>query len=178
MNRTLIFDNETTGLIANSLINEKHQPKVIEFFGHIVDENGDVVKELEFFCNPGHKLDPVITRITGIKDEDLKGEKPFSDYVEQVAALIEEADSVVAHNLSFDAAIIQAEMDRCGRKFQWPLIRICTVEETEWYKGYRLNLAGLHEHLFGEPFEGAHRARIDVNALTKCFLEMRERGDL
>jgi len=52
------------------------------------------------------------------------------------------------------------------------------VQETEWIKGHRLSLSALHEELFGEPFSGAHRARVDVDALTRCFNELRQRGDI
>lgn len=178
MKRTLIFDTETTGLIDNSVLPIKHQPQIIEFFGHIIDPEGNVIEELEFFCDPGKKLEPIITRITGIKSEDLVGHPPFSEFAPAVCALIGRSDSVVAHNLSYDWALVNMEMERCGMKAEWPLTRICTVEETEWYKGHRLSLSALHEHLFGEVFEGAHRARQDVEALTRCFVELRKRGDV
>jgi DNA polymerase-3 subunit alpha len=61
---------------------------------------------------------------------------------------------------------------------KWPVIRICTVEQTEWYKGYRLSLTALYEELFGEPFPDAHRARVDVQALTRVFLELRKREEI
>lgn len=178
--RALIFDTETTDLISNSLLPEKHQPRVIEFFGHIVEDDGTVVRELEFLCHPGHKLEKVTTNITGITDEMLKGKPAFKEFEGQVRGLIGEAEAIVAHNLSYDWDIINFELRRCGTsdKVRWPAIRICTVQETEWFKGFRLNLSALHEHLFGEPFSGAHRARQDVEALTRCYLELRKRGDL
>lgn len=178
--RALIFDTETTDLISNTVLAEKHQPKVIEFFGQIVEDDGTVVRELEFLCNPGHKLEKVTTDITGIKDEQVRDQPPFSHFEAQVRSLIGEADAVVAHNLSYDFNMINFELQRCGTMelVQWPKIRICTVQETEWFKGYRLNLSALHEHLFGEPFTGAHRARVDVQALTRCYVELRNRGDL
>jgi DNA polymerase III epsilon subunit-like protein len=178
--RALIFDTETTDLIANSLLPEKHQPRIIEFFGHIVEDDGTVVRELDFLCHPGHRLEKVTTNITGITDEMLKDAKPFSAFEGEVRALIGEADAVVAHNLSYDFDVVNFELKRCGTldRVKWPAIRICTVQETEWFKGFRLNLSGLHEHLFGEPFSGAHRARVDVAALTRCYVELRKRGDL
>jgi DNA polymerase-3 subunit alpha len=178
MKRTLIFDTETTGLVGNSLLREAHQPRVIEFFGNVVDAKGKVTDELEFFANPGIPIPPIITRITGITSETLVGEKPFRENAEAVKSLLWSCDSVVAHNLSFDMAIIDFEMKRMELDCDWPDIRICTVEQTEWFKGHRLNLQALHEHLFDEGFEDAHRARNDVNALTRCFNELRERGDI
>lgn len=174
-----IFDTETTGLVKNSLVPLDAQPRIIELFMHLVDdETGVVLDEIEFFCDPGVPLDPVITRITGIKPEDLKGAKPFSAYSDRVCKLLDESDAVVAHNLSFDMALVTADCQRCGNDPLWPSRLICTVEQTEWIKGHRLSLTALHEGLFGEPFKDAHRARHDVAALTRCYLELKRRGDI
>jgi hypothetical protein len=40
----------------------------------------------------------------------------------------------------------------------------------------RLTLSNLHEHLFGEKFKDAHRARSDVMALVRVARELRRRG--
>lgn len=173
-----IYDVETTGLVKNSLVPLKSQPKVIELFGHLVDrQTGDIKEEIEFFCDPGELIEDVITRITGIKQEQLTGQKPFAFYAPAVARLVSSAEEAVAHNLSFDKALLDAEFERCDIKCEWPRL-VCTVESTEWIKGHRLSLSALHEELFGEPFSGAHRARKDVNALTKCYLELVKRGDI
>lgn len=178
--RALIFDTETTDLISNSLLPEKHQPKIIEFFGHIVEDDGTVIRELDFLCNPGHRLEKITTDITGITNDMVADKPPFLAFEAEVRGLIGEADAIVAHNLSYDFDVVNFEFKRCGTMDQarWPKIRICTVQETEWFKGHRLSLSALHEHLFGEPFSGAHRARVDVAALTRCYLELRKRGDL
>ena len=178
MQRTLVFDTETTGLIDNNVVDVKRQPLIIEFYGCHVDFNGKIIDELEFRCNPGIPLEPIITKITGLRDEDLKAEKSFKYHAQAVCDFIGQSDSVVAHNFSYDWAMINFEMQRAGLIAPWPLIRICTVEETEWFKGHRLNLSALHEHLFGETFQDAHRAKNDVMALVRCFNELRERGDV
>lgn len=177
--RAFIFDTETTGLVKNSLIPLASQPRIIEFFGQTVDdETGQVIEEIEFFCNPGIDLPPEITRITGIKPEDIKGAPQFAGFCGKVQEAIEGADAVVAHNLSFDMALVEADCLRCSANPAWPARLICTVEQTEWIKGHRLSLTDLHQYLFDEPFKGAHRARHDVEALTRCYLELRKRGDL
>jgi len=172
---SLIYDTETSGLLGASLLPDNKQPKVIEFYGCLL-EDGKKVDEVEFFANPGFKLEQKIVSITAITDAMLANEKPFAAYESQVWGIIKRADEVVAHNLSFDIAIVDAEFARLGQSVPWPAGRICTVEATEWIKGYRLSLGALHEHLFGEKFAGAHRARVDVEALTRCFLELRRLG--
>lgn len=174
-----IYDTETTGLISNSLIPMADQPRIIEFFGHLIDTaTGKAVDELEFFANPGAPLEPIITKITGITDADLCNEKPFSANTHRLKQMLIRAEGIVAHNLSFDLAMLANEFARLGEAFSPPRRKICTVEQSEWYCGHRLSLTALHEHLFGEPFAGAHRARHDVEALTRCFLEMWKRGDV
>ncbi len=37
-------------------------------------------------------------------------------------------------------------------------------------------LSELHIELFGEDFEEAHNASVDINATEKCFWEMRRLG--
>jgi len=174
--RTLIFDTETTDLIKNSLVNEKYQPRIIEFFGQVITDQGEIIEELEFFCNPGIPLSEEVQRITGIKPDQVKNEPPFTHFIAKVAALIESCDEVVAHNLNYDMSVTNTEFSRVKKLLTWPEIQTCTIEATEWIKGYRLNLNALHEHLFGEGFEGAHRARVDVDALTRCYIELKKQG--
>ena len=176
--KAFIFDTETTGLIKNSLITVDQQPRIIELFGHLVDHEKGVIGEVEFFCDPGIEIEPIITRITGIQPSQLKGKPPFKHFSPEVLGLIAQADRVVAHNLSFDMAMLSNELKRVGLSVTWPEQLICTVEQTEWIKGHRLSLSALHEELFGEVFSGAHRARVDVEALTRCYLELVKRGEL
>lgn len=178
--RTFIFDTETTDLVQNSMLPEKLQPHIIEFYGQVLDEDFNVVNEIEFFCKPPVELTAEITRITGITKEMLKDADPFSRNEWKVRKALADCDELVAHNLSFDTAMLRFEFERCKllQTVKWPQVLICTVEQTEWIKGHRLSLSALHEHLFGEPFTGAHRARVDVQALTRCFVELRKRGDV
>ncbi len=68
-------------------------------------------------------------------------------------------------------------MLRAKQEFDYSKVRlICTVESTEHIKGFRLTLTKLHEHLFGEAFPSAHRAENDVRPLTRCFIELYNRG--
>jgi hypothetical protein len=71
--------------------------------------------------------------------------------------------------------MVDIEAQRLGIELRWPRL-VCTVEQTIALKGYRLSLENLHKELFGEPFEGAHRAKADVAALTRCCRELFKRG--
>ena len=173
--RTLVLDTETTALIKNKLQPLDRQPRIIEFFALSLDSAGDELDKFSYLFNPGIKIDEKITEITGIKQDMLNDQKPFSSIAQHILEVIEVHDEIVAHNMSYDKAVIDFEMKRLGKKVRWPEL-ICTIESTEYMKGHRMNLRSLHEFLFGEPFENAHRAENDVRATAKCFLELRKMG--
>lgn len=180
--KVVVFDTETTDLLANSVIAEKHRPHIIEFYAMALAwEDGAWAKvgELEFLAKPPFEISAETTRITGIKPEDLVGAPAYREKAQDVADFLSGADMVVAHNLSFDMEVTDTEQRRAtGAPIDWPANKLCTVEATEHLKGYRLNLSALHELLFGEPFAGAHRARVDVEALGRCFVELWARGEI
>lgn len=175
----IIFDTETTGLITNTLQPLRLQPRIIELFALKLDDTTlEVVDEFEQLYNPGHGLDPIITKITGLKDADLKDQPTWISQQARVAEFFFGQRRMVAHNLSYDRDVLGFELRRTDseRKFPWPMEHICTVEATEHLKGFRLSLSDLHIHLFGEGFPEAHRARTDVMALARCYRELVARG--
>jgi len=175
--RTGIFDTETTGLLLPELSPLSSQPSIIEFAGVVVDENDEIIEEIEFLCNPGFKVSEEITRITGIRNDQIVDQPSFEHNEKRVRDFIGSCDAIVAHNLKFDYGMVNNELKRCGTNedIVWPE-KICTVEKTMIIKGHRLSLSKLHAHLFGTPFDGAHRAMVDVKALTRCFIELRNKG--
>jgi len=174
----LVFDTETTGLLMNSAVDVKRQPKVIEACLLSFNDKGKIVSKVDELIYPGEPISEKITAITNITNDDLKGKPPFKAVAPKIVAAIEKADVVVAHNLTFDMSMIDNELKRIGQKVKWPKRRICTVEQTQHLKGFNLNLGLLHEHLFGAPHEGAHRAEADVMALARCYFELIKKGEL
>ncbi len=186
----LIVDTETTDLIANSAMPVHKQPRVLEFCGVLINEVGCIIDELDFMCNPGIPIPPDAARINGISDADVADKPQFCSFLPQLTKIFKSSQAIVAHNLSYDWSIINFELlrsnGRCDKlelqeamfAFHSIPVKICTVEETIHFKGHRLSLTALHEHLFGEGFPAAHRARNDVNALMRCYVELIRRGDL
>lgn len=177
----LAFDTETTGLIYNATIPINKRPEIIEFYGCLFDDKtGKIVKELDLLIKPtiNKTISDEITGITGI-DNDMVSDKPqFFTIADDIKKFIQKAEFVTAHNLAYDMEMIDFEMDRLSDSVYWPANRICTVEQTVHLRGIRLSLSALHEYLFGEKFEGAHRAKVDVQAQVKCFMELKKRGEL
>ena len=179
--KALILDTETTGLIDNHTIKIDKQPEVIEYYGCAVDlVTGNINQELSLLIKPSRPsvVTDEITRITGLKYDDLKEAPGFMQVANEIFGQIEKAPAIIAHNLSYDKEMLEIEAERLGRKINWPSPLICTVEQTVHLKGYRLNLSDMHEMLFGVRFDGAHRAKVDVQALTKCCVELKRRGML
>ena len=176
--KCLIFDTETTGLIPNGLLSLDKQPEVIEFYGCRVDlMTGAVDEELDILIKPRLKISDEITKITGIDNDMVASSLPFVAHADAISNLIHGSDMVIAHNLSYDKEMIDIEFRRLGKTITWPEGR-CTVEQTVHFKGHRLTLSDLHQFLFEKPFKGAHRAKVDVEALTRCCVELVKNGEL
>jgi DNA polymerase III alpha subunit (gram-positive type) len=174
--KTLIFDTETTALTSNRLLRLEDQPRVIEFYGVLIDlDTGQRFDEYHSLINPEIMITKEITKITNITNEMLKGQPTFFFIPEFITPLIVQSDQLLAHKLSFDMEIIEMEYDRLGSFPSWPNRLCCTVEQTVNLKGYRLNLASLYEYLFNKTPLEAHRAKDDVNTLVQCALELRRR---
>lgn len=177
--KAVIFDTETTGLIDNRTVHIDKQPHIIEFYGQLVDlRDGTVERKFHSLIKPPIAL-PVnvkngkgIAEMTGINEEMLIGQPSFAQVKNDINELFDGATAVIAHNLSFDKDMVEVEYERLGEKPIWPRRQICTVEQTIHLRGHRLNLTKLHNILFpGETFV-AHRAINDVEALTRCAVEL------
>lgn len=148
------------------------QPHIIEFYGVIYDENQNLVKELEFLCNPPVPISAKISQITHIFPKDVVDKPSFSHYAESVKDLIEESDVEVAHNLGYDFNVVDYEMQRLGMKVNHGK-KFCTLEQTRFLEGRRFSLSNLYSYCFEEKFKDAHRARNDVEALVKVFFHLK-----
>jgi DNA polymerase III epsilon subunit-like protein len=174
--RHLLFDTETTGLIKTKYVRQERWPRIIEIYAVLVDDNNNTLEVLDQVVDPAMRITQEITDITGITNAMVKGKPYISEVLPKFESLVEAADRVVAHNLSYDTTVVDLE---CIRLNMIPIIwpeRFCTVENTIHMKQRRLNLTALHEHLFGEGFESAHRAKNDVDATRRCYFELMKRG--
>lgn len=177
----IIWDTETTGLPKPETCPLDEQPRIIEYAGIKLDDK--TLKEkgrMEFICNPGIKLDEVITKITGLADRDLEDKPPFVAFYPKLVDFYLGERSMVAHNLPFDRSLLTFDLMRidCLTKFPWPPKHICTVEASMGVRGYRLKLELLHEIVTGMKHKDAHRAMNDVEALVTCVRWLRKEGYL
>jgi DNA polymerase III epsilon subunit-like protein len=164
--RFAVFDTETTGLPIHKDGPLSLQPRVIEF-GGIITDGHEIIRELEFICDPKMQISDEITKITGLKNSDLRGKPEFDDFIPQLQSFFMDADAYVAHNASFDRHMLQFDLRRYKKDLPYiffPRIPICTVEETFHMYGRRMKLIELYELLVG-PYVQKHRAIDDVRLL-------------
>jgi len=173
--RCLAIDTETTGLSESRLRPEERQPYIIEFCGILTDlASGATIEEYTTFVRPPRLelMTEKIVDLTRITVEMVAASPSFIKVADKIKEMIESAEMVAAHNLSFDKHVIDTEFKRLGRTIKWPSRLICTVEQTVHLKGFRLDLSSLHETLLGIKFQDAHRADVDTKALVRCLVEM------
>ena len=195
----LFFDTETVGLAKNfkaPASDLDNWPRVTQLAWQIYDDNGKLISERSELIKPDGWTIPTVEELTaaGNKNPNFFVENNMStercekygvrlidileDFVEQVGA----SEYLVAHNMSFDDKVIGAEMIRSKLSFSAEPKKLCTMKEstdyckikTSW--GYKWpSLTELHQKLFNEGFDKAHDALADVNAVSKCFFELKER---
>jgi DNA polymerase III epsilon subunit-like protein len=169
----LVFDTETTGLTLHPDAPANLQPKIIEFGAALLDrKTGEVRDTINLLIDPGEQLDPIITKITGITNDDLAGGPDFSTASKRIVPFFERASVAVAHNLPFDRDMWRNEWRRAygpDSTAPWPKSECCTVGlfRAEW--GRDMKLLELYEDILGKPLAQTHRALEDVMALVEIL---------
>lgn len=151
-----VVDVETTGL---SHAEEEIIELGIRLF--LFNKNtGELLKiENSYSCfqDPGRPLRPEITKITGITDEMLQGQKINWTEADH---LLEQASIIIAHNARFDRPFIDKKSKISPNKI-WG----CSIKQIDWLKrGYtssKLELLSIYHGFFTD----AHRAINDADAL-------------
>ena len=176
----IITDTETTGLTKPIPTDIQFQPFMTEIYACKINEKFEFIEEFETFVKPPLPQTKEIIKITGIDDAMLKDAPTFAQVYPRLYDFFCGVDVVVGQNIGFDINIIHYELMRhdWDKKFCYPKRQICTIEASYHYKNKRMKLSDLHEFLFGEGFSNAHRAKSDVMATTRCFVELCRRGDI
>lgn len=174
--RTLVYDTETTGLLKPGISDIKEQPQIIEFAVAEIDAKWNIVAEHSWLINPGVSLPPIITKTTGLTDEDLASQPRFIEVLPEIEHVFLGCDRLMAHNLPFDMGMLTNELKRCGREyaFPYPPNQVCTVQlGSDLIYGRRAKMTELYEKVMGKKLEQTHRALDDVRALVEIIRELR-----
>ena len=104
----IIIDFETTGLSPYM------GDRTIEV-GAVLVQNHQIVDRFQSLMNPGMKISSFIEEYTGITNKMLSTAPPCKDVIINLARFIEQ-HPLVAHNASFDAKFLDAELERVNHK--------------------------------------------------------------
>ena len=165
----LFFDTETTGLTVPFCSNLEFQPRIIEIAIVKTDDEFNEIEHFESFLDPEMPVPAIITKITGIKQEQVDGQPKFKEVLPQIKRFFESDDTLLAHNLRFDRQLLQHELRRAGEEINWPKNLICTVTSSMHLHGYRMKLENLYRELLKEEPNQKHRALDDVRILIKTY---------
>ncbi len=184
----LIFDTETTGLPKRwdaPITDTDNWPRCVQIAWQLHDEMGNLVEHQDFLVRPeGFNVPYEAEQIHGISTALAEQEGESLEYV--LAAFnkaLAQTKFIVGQNVGFDVNIMGCEFHRKGVENgmeNLPILDTCTEHTAELCKipggrggKFKLpTLTELHEFLFGEPFAEAHNATADVEATTRCFLEL------
>jgi DNA polymerase-3 subunit alpha len=184
----LIFDTETTGLPKSwnaPITDTDNWPRAIQIAWQLHDEMGNLIEHNDFLIQAdGFNIPFDAERIHGIST-DLANEQgiTLSDGLELFNEALAKTKFIVGQNVGFDVNIMACEFYRLGignNLENLPVLDTCTEEtalmcQIPGGRGGKFKLptlTELHQHLFGVGFNEAHNATADVEATTRCFLEL------
>ena len=188
----LIFDTETTGLPKKwtaPISDTDNWPRAIQIAWQLHDDMGKLIDHQDYLIKPeGFNIPYDAEKIHGIST--ALAEKEGTDLKEVLLKFneaLKQAKFVVGQNVGFDINIMGCEFYRlsiASPMTQMPILDTCTEITAEMLKlpggrGGRFKLptlTELHEFLFNEKFVEAHNATADVEATTRCFLELIRQG--
>ena len=160
----VIFDLETTGLdlVKDRII----QISYIKVYPDGKEERGNEL------INPEKHIEPIITQLTGISDEDVKDKPTFKQLAQKLSDQFTGSDFAGFNSNNFDIPLLAEEFLRAGIDFDFSkckLIDACSI----FRKMERRNMASAYKFYCGrkmeEDFE-AHRADQDTEATYRVLM--------
>lgn len=182
----LIFDTETTGLPKKwkaPLSDFDNWPRMVQLAWQCHDLEGNFLFAKNHVIIPeGYTIPDDVVEVHGISTE-IANEKgiPLKDALIDFVEDVKKAKIIIGHNVEFDINIVGSELLRCEmQEIMTSAPRFCTKIESTEFCAIRSKSGGiksptlteLHLKLFNNPFPEAHNAAADVEATSRCFLEL------
>jgi DNA polymerase-3 subunit epsilon len=167
----VMLDFETTGLSPES------GDRITEVAALRI-AGGEIVERYVSLVNCGVRIPSFITSLTGITQQMVDSAPPATEVVPELIEFIG-ADTLAAHNASFDEKFLKAEGERLGHGCRHAGL-VCSVKLS------RRVLPGMSSYRLGElaralgiVFRGtAHRAEADAEVAARLLLHIgRHLGD-
>ena len=160
----VIFDLETTGL---DLVKDR----IIQISYIKVNPDGSEERGNEL-VNPEKPIEPIITQLTGISNEDVKDKPTFKQLGAILADKFTGCDFAGFNSNHFDIPLLAEEFLRAGIDFDFSRSKMIDAQ-TIFHKMERRNLAAAYKFYCGrkmeEDFE-AHRADQDTEATYRVLM--------
>ena len=184
----LIFDTETTGLPKRwnaPITDTDNWPRCVQIAWQLHDEWGEIIESKDYLVKPaGFDIPFDAERIHGISTALAEEQGDDLNFVlKEFNDALKKSKFVVGQNVGFDVNIMGCEFYRQSLESpmaKMPVLDTCTevtatLCQIPGGRGGKFKLptlTELHKHLFGEGFGEAHNATADVEATTRCFLEL------
>ncbi|MEO1487151.1 MAG: DNA polymerase III subunit alpha [Bacteroidota bacterium] len=184
----LIFDTETTGLPKRwdaPITDTDNWPRCVQIAWQLHDDMGNLVEHQDYLVRPDgfnipYESEQVHGISTGLAEKQGETLEIVLKYFNEALG---KAKFVVGQNVGFDVNIMGCEFHRMSVEntlTELPVLDTCTEHTAQLCQipggrggKFKLpTLTELHQYLFGEPFAEAHNATADVEATTRCFLEL------
>lgn len=199
MNRILVFDTETTGLIPKkgpgldnyypyNNLQKYEECRLVSICWKVYTNDGTLLISKYYIIKPRDFMidnTSISTKIHGITHEISQDGVDIKEMFANLELDIKDVTLLVAHNVIFDINILSSELYRYNQTTLLDRIQAtdtyCTCRKGELitkikpfgWKTYKIpKLIELYEHLFNEKFIGEHNADADTAACARCFFEM------
>ena len=160
-------------------------PRCIQIAWQLHDKFGKLIENKSFIIKPdGFDIPFESENIHGIStDLALAEGHHLTSVLKSFNKAISKSKFIVGHNINFDLNVIGCEFYRSNYESKINTVDVldtCSEQTAELCKlsggrggKYKLpTLTELHEFLFNEKFKDAHNASADVEATSRCLLEL------
>ena len=160
----VVFDLETTGLdlVKDRII----QVSFIKVYPNGKEERGN------YLVNPECHIEPIITQLTGISDDDVKDKPTFKQLGAKLNEVFLGSDIAGFNSNHFDVPLLAEEFLRAGIDFDFSKCRLIDAQ-TIFHKMERRNLAAAYKFYCGRKMEDdfeAHRTDQDTEATYRVLM--------
>jgi DNA polymerase-3 subunit epsilon len=189
----LFLDTETSGLpLWKEPSEHPGQPRIVSLAAMLHDDNRKPVRRINTLIKPdGWVIGEDTIKIHGITNERARAEgRPIGGVLKEFLSMLDEANVVIGHNVSFDLRMIRIETKR--RHIEVPeretyctmkkSMELCDIRPTEamLYAGFvrpkNPKLTEAYQILFGKELDGAHSAMADMEACAEIYYHLKDQG--